>query len=201
MKVKAFMWLIGFLALGIIAMSTPAHATTLDHWNTTEILLSGDTVEVTFGTDGSGHTTLSVLWVEGDTTDILPPAIGIDQFGFTGTVSVLTCPIGWNCNLGSQNMDGFGSFSQFEQDPGGPGGISSPVVFVLSGLLSETGFEAAAHVRYGGDCSGFASNRTASSTERNYNCAPVPEPATLLLMGSGLVAFGLWGRKKFKARS
>jgi hypothetical protein len=28
---------------------------------------------------------------------------------------------------------------------------------------------------------------------------PVPELATLLLLGSGLVSLGLWGRRKFKA--
>ena len=29
---------------------------------------------------------------------------------------------------------------------------------------------------------------------------PVPEPATILLIGSGLVSFGILGRKKFKVR-
>jgi hypothetical protein len=30
------------------------------------------------------------------------------------------------------------------------------------------------------------------------NCTSVPEPSTLLLIGSGLIGLGLWGRKRIR---
>ncbi|NIQ16885.1 MAG: PEP-CTERM sorting domain-containing protein [Candidatus Dadabacteria bacterium] len=202
MKVKKLIkivWLAGFLALGVlISLNSPAHALTLDFWNVTELNNSGDYVEVTFGDDGFGHTTLSVQWFEDDTNDLTTTALGIDKFGFTGSVSVLTCPTGWNCNIGPNHMDGFGFFEQYETDPGGTDGITSPIVFVLNGIVSESGFEAAAHVRYNGNCSGFVSNRTTTSINDDPNCVAAPEPSSLLLLGSGLIAMGLWGRKRLR---
>lgn len=32
----------------------------------------------------------------------------------------------------------------------------------------------------------------------NDGVAPVPEPATLFMLGAGLIGFGIWGRKKFQ---
>lgn len=185
--------------------SSYAHAVSLTNWNVTELNTSGDYVNVLIGTNAQGNTTLTVQWVPGAANSLT--AIGIDMFGFNSATSVLTCPTGWSCNKGNQNMSGFGSFTQFEKDPGGTGGISSSIVFVLNGTAAFTsnshGAQFAAHVRYGSNCSGFVSDGTASSASTsNVDCgnnSQVPEPSTLLLLGSGLFGLGVL-KKRFSVR-
>ena len=37
-----------------------------------------------------------------------------------------------------------------------------------------------------------------SVVDQGYSTAPVPEPGTMMLLGSGLVGLAGWGRKKFR---
>jgi hypothetical protein len=177
----------------------------LNFWNVSELNGSGDVINATLGgLSGGLYTTLSFQWVSGN--PVPPSAIGIDMIGWTGTIGVAAsgCAAGWDCNLGSQNMAGFGVFRQFEKDPGGTGGIAPDVVtFALAQGVS--GFSAfplnntnrnraqfAAHVRYSDSCSGFVSNGTTTSVGSDDNCATkVPEPSALLLLGAGLLALAV----------
>lgn len=178
----------------------------MNFWNVTELTASGDAVNATLGGLNSGlYTTLSFQWVSGNATP--PAAIGIDMIGWTGSIGVSGCAAGWDCNLGRQNMAGFGRFLQFEKDPGGTGGIAPDLVtFTLAqGVVGFSAFalndhnaQFAAHVRYSDNCSGFVSNGSTTSVGSDGNCGAtrVPEPSTLLLLGVGTLALGIWVARK-----
>lgn len=204
------------LALAVLVSTGPAWAVTiLNNWNVSEFNTSPaagrDRVEVTEGVAG-GFTTLTVQWFAGSSG---LTALGIDAFwynadttGGVATISSENDPSGvWNTNFDGTTADGFGMFNSNKSDnSGGTGGIGTAIVFTLSGLESfvlnattaghPVGSKFAAHVRYGNGCSGFVSDGTTTSITSDSNCAPIPEPGTLALVGSGLVGLGTIVRKR-----
>jgi len=126
----------------------------------------------------------------------------------SGTISPLT-------QSAAGNVDGFGTFNFILDD--GPGFSSSyssfsfsfttSVAETLASLLTTTGngknADAVAHMALATNtaCTGFAANTGAnpqSGTSENAACASVPEPGTLVLLGSGLASVaGLFGTRSF----
>jgi hypothetical protein len=63
-------------------------------------------------------------------------------------------------------------------------------------------FKSAAHVQgIPPNCSGWVSNQSGAVGNVTGPCTPtVPEPSSLLLLGSGLAGLAFWGRKKVESR-
>jgi PEP-CTERM motif len=161
-------------------------------------------IDIRVTIDNTNADNLTRLIVSFISDNVTNTPLGIDQFGYTGTATVSSCPSGWTCNLGlPNNIDGFGSFPGNEQKPGSTDLLN--ITFVLNTLVTNfpdntSGAEFAVHIRYDG-CSGFVSDGTAAiGSAGDCTGTPVPEPATLFLVGSGLVSMGYAGRKRWLNR-
>jgi len=207
MKKAGFIgFMMAVLMLGMIAQSSPVYAISYDLnvWNDPILDASTDKVTVDVTTN-AGITTLVFTWVSGNSG---LTAIGMDKIGYDSTVGC--CGVGTTSGWGpfdsdgnppSHNMNGFGSFLSVGAKPAANDVL---ITLVLSGDASaalDSPLDFALHVRYGNDCSGFVSGRSHEPNGSTSGCGSVqvPEPSSLLLLGSGLTGLGLWGRKRFKS--
>jgi PEP-CTERM motif-containing protein len=125
---------------------------------------------------------------------------GFNVVGSTAGLSVTNLPAGFTANLGGGQMDGFGNFDVTLSCCNPPGVTSFSFTVSRTGGFSSASdlFEAnssgahfAVHIApTNGNPTGFAGD-SGTPTE-------VPEPTSMLLLGSGLVTLAAGLRRRFK---
>ena len=137
--------------------------------------------------------------------------LGFDRFGLNDAF-ILTYPTGWDACGGQGQISAFGKFDACANEPGGED--LSPL-FVLNGDVGSfaanvpEGTHFASHLRFGTNpastCSAFVGDSNVSTNPLGQGecsagttattATTVPEPSTMLLLGVGLLAMAIRGRR------
>jgi hypothetical protein len=207
------MLVVGAIAVLLLAGPAGAYLLTLRDWNEAALEAAGDTVTV--NVSGS---TITFTWNDGN--GLPPAATRLDTLFWTTAVATAggnsgsptsSNPAGYTY----RNASGSDGFNNSNGYPGGyareadsPNNVSATAVtftFANSLPTSFTANDFVAHVVYGSGCSGFVGGPGTGGSGPPFNspgnagCAattPVPEPITMFLGGTGLLALGYAARKR-----
>ena len=203
------------IVVAVFLVAPPASALVYDYyltnWNVTELNTAGDKIHVQVN-----GTQVTFTRVDGNSLD--PVASNLESNWYTldihtnsasglaaryTTTDPCAAVIGGKPN-GLCTADGFGV--QIWQDHPADSDTSAgsrQTVVLNSATDLPRGLDTAAHsfalhIQYGENCSGSVDGSAAPTS--NSACTPAPEPITMFLGGTGLLALGYAGRKRLFSR-
>ena len=218
--VKVIMLVLGVVGLALMLPATPTYAVTCAtvlSGTCTEKLInnnvdSGVKIEVDVIIDNTGpKTTLEVKWISDDLSNP-PDTIRMFAYNSSDKSNSSNQDGNWILPSSGGSADGFGDFETINTLKSDRADTLD-VIFTLKHLdnavndfsANDHGANFAVLMEFGDhrDCDVWVSNGTSTNINPNCECKTeqVPEPSVLLFMGVGLVAVGVWGRKRFSNRN